>query len=66
MIAKLRERLRHHAIRIEAYDRDRGDGRTWLACHECASAWPEGDPEEHQDGCLAMLVQSEDKGDANG
>lgn len=50
--ARLRAALRSAAIRIEPYDRDR-DTRTWVGCHTCASAWPEGEPEDHRDGCLA-------------
>ncbi len=54
-IAKLRERIRFHAINIEPYDSDRGDGSTWIGCDECLSAWPEGDPEAHGHDCIAAL-----------
>lgn len=48
----LRERVRFHAINIEPFDRGRGE-QTWIGCAECNSAWPEGDPEGHENGCPA-------------
>ena len=50
---KLRERVRFHAVNIEPYDQDRGDGKTWIGCDECLCAWPEGEPESHARDCIA-------------
>lgn len=58
--ATLRERVRFHAINIEPFDSGRGEG-TWIGCHECNSAWPEGDPEGHENGCLAAPETSADE-----
>ena len=57
---RLRTALRAAAIRIEPFDRGRGE-QTWIGCHACQCAWPEGEIEDHGDGCLAAPSERPDE-----